>query len=215
MVRRLTLALSLAAAASLVVGADETPNKAPGLCAGQDMYLIEIDQGASLDEVLKPVEAKMNMTRCRTMDFSLFKGASIQVGQGVDKTAVLGELEKTAGVKDVSVVTISQGPEVQEEGPEGPDVEEQEPEGPEVQEQGPEGAGNQEQGPVEDIIGGNGAREKRNLNNQTTSKTTHTAHALAQVDVLHEEGYTGKGVRVALIDSGVSLAPFLYMVARS
>ncbi|KAF4509347.1 hypothetical protein G6O67_003525 [Ophiocordyceps sinensis] len=193
MVRRLTLALSLAAAASLVVGADETPNKAPGLCAGQDMYLIEIDQGASLDEVLKPVEANMNMTRCRTMEFSLFKGASIQVGQGVDMSAILVELEKTAGVKDVSVVTISQGPEVPEQGPEGSQVEEQGPEGPKAQ----------EKGPVEDTLGGKGATEKRNLKNQTTSKTTHMAQRLAQVDVLHEEGYTGKGVRVALIDSGV------------
>ncbi|KAM4054940.1 subtilase family protein [Hirsutella rhossiliensis] len=140
MVRLSTLVLSLTAVASSVLGANEE-TKPPGLCAGKDMFLVEIDPAASLDEVLKPVEAMV--TRCKTMDFSLFKGASIQVGEGVDKTAVLIELEKMASVREVSAVESGEGPEVQEQGP------------------------------------------------------------ATDVDRLHEEGFTGEGVRVALIDTGV------------
>lgn len=48
---------------------------------------------------------------------------------------------------------------------------------------------------------GNGLLSKRA--NETA--TTHAPHVMTQVDKLRAKGITGKGVKVAVIDSGVSL----------
>lgn len=44
--------------------------------------------------------------------------------------------------------------------------------------------------------------KKRAINE--TEADTFSPHVMTQVDKLREEGYTGKGVKVAVIDSGVS-----------
>ncbi|PFH57331.1 hypothetical protein XA68_15217 [Ophiocordyceps unilateralis] len=196
MIRSLTFALSVAAAAAAtttttttVSGAGEQPAKdsAWQRCMGQDMYLVEIDAGAGLDDVLGPVEASLNATRCRTMDFPLFKGASIQVpGHRADQAAVLAQLQTAAGVREASVVEVLRGPAVEEKG----SVE--------------EWLGKEEKRAVvkRDL------RWKNETGNGTRDETANMnkalpAHILAQVDLLHQEGYTGKGVKIALIDSGI------------
>ena len=46
------------------------------------------------------------------------------------------------------------------------------------------------------------AIEKRSA--YDTAKDTFSPHVMTQVDKLRAEGYTGKGVKIAVIDSGVS-----------
>lgn len=54
---------------------------------------------------------------------------------------------------------------------------------------------------------GTPGQEYATMKKRSTSETvkdTFSPHVMTQVDKLREEGYTGKGVKVAVIDSGVS-----------
>jgi hypothetical protein len=48
------------------------------------------------------------------------------------------------------------------------------------------------------------AIQRRDLNGRDAKNDTFSPHIMTQVDKLRAEGATGKGIKVALVDSGVS-----------
>ena len=48
------------------------------------------------------------------------------------------------------------------------------------------------------------AVKKRGFEERDLSNDTYTPHMMTQIDKLRDEGVTGKGLKVALVDSGVS-----------
>lgn len=57
---------------------------------------------------------------------------------------------------------------------------------------------------VEWTVQGSTASEKGSLNARTEEKDTFSPHVMTQVDKLRAKGITGKGVKIAVVDTGVS-----------
>lgn len=132
----------------------------------------------------KAVQANAKARIRRQMDYRLYKGVAIELHDSsrADEVAAMAGVRTMSPVEMLSMDTdISDSLSGQPHGGKGP--------------------GDR---PEKRSLGrGRGPLARRVLSNDTM-KTSNTSHAMMQIDRLHRKGITGKGSKIAIIDTGVS-----------
>ncbi|KAL6908613.1 peptidase S8/S53 domain-containing protein [Trichoderma evansii] len=139
-------------------------------------YIIEYEQGHEDEASLINTLHTHGLPASKRMNlsYSLFKGASVQLDSvSLDPQSVSTKIASLAPVKNVWPVMRYQHIEMGKSAP---------------------------MKGVKRNLGGFSQHESRTA---ADSDTGYAPHILTQVDKLHAEGYTGKGIRVGIVDSGV------------
>ncbi|KAK2057856.1 subtilase [Colletotrichum caudatum] len=156
---RSSLLLPLFAAASAVQAQLQAPKTIPGA------FIVELDDNEDTSDAY--ASAKEDAVTRMHLNFTLFKGFSIQYNDLETANAKAAELAQFRSVRNVWPVSTYSVPDV------------------EVVWTGREGS---------DYVD----LKKRELGNDTFS-----THVMTQVDKLHRDGVTGKGIKLAIIDTGI------------
>ncbi|WQF76714.1 Putative peptidase S8/S53 domain, PA domain, Fn3-like domain, peptidase S8, subtilisin, His-active [Colletotrichum destructivum] len=156
---RSSLLLPLLAAASAIQAKVHSPKTVAGA------FIVELEDGQDASDFY--AEAEADATTRMKLDYSLFKGASIQFKNLDTADAKAAKLAGLPSVKNIWPVRTYRIPE------------------PEV------------------VWTGKQGRDYVDLKKRQLGNDTFSSHVQTQVDKLHRDGVTGKGIKVAVIDTGI------------
>ncbi|GKT47642.1 minor extracellular protease vpr [Colletotrichum spaethianum] len=158
---RSSLLLPLLAAASAVQGKLAAPKTVAGA------FIIELDDSQDTSDFYADIDADVETVTRMNLNYTLFKGASIQFTNLDNAEAKAARLARLPSVKNMWPVRTYSIPE------------------PEV------------------IWTGQQGRDYIDLKKRQLGNDTFSTHVQTQVDKLHRNGVTGKGIKVGIIDTGI------------
>ncbi|PHH85845.1 hypothetical protein CDD83_11095 [Cordyceps sp. RAO-2017] len=163
----------LVALAALAAASPVAAGTLPRTVAGA--YVVDLDDEVDVNGFAEALQASVQARIRRRMDYELYKGVAIEL----DGPPRANQVAAMAGVRKMwPVEEMSMGADVAGS---------------------PRGQGQD----------GRGRRVKRSLGrgrvpaNDSTAEASRAPHAMMQIDRLHGRGITGKGSRIAIIDTGV------------
>ncbi|KAK2041053.1 subtilase [Colletotrichum somersetense] len=153
------LLLPLLAAASAVQAQLQVPKTVPGA------FIVELDDNEDVSDAY--ASTKEDAVTRMHMNYTLFKGMSIQYNDLATANAKAAQLAQLRSVRNVWPVHTYTVPE------------------------------------VEVVWTGRGGSEYVDLKRRELGNDTFSPHVMTQVDKLHRDGVTGKGIKLAIVDTGI------------